>query len=60
MIFDLIEETREMNPKYGRVLELLATDYDKGEIVSELKLGKSQGYDVIKKAQAFVKELYNS
>ena len=59
MIFDLIEEAKEMNPKYGRVLELLATDHDKGEIVSELKLGKSQGYDVIKKAQAFAKELYN-
>lgn len=59
MIFDLIEEAKEMNPKYGRVLELLAADYDKGEIVSELKLGKSQGYDVIKKAQAFAKELYN-
>lgn len=59
MIFDLIEEAKEMNPKYGRVLELLATGYDKGEIVSELKLGKSQGYDVIKKAQAFAKELYN-
>ena len=59
MIFDLIEEAKEMNPKYGRVLELLATDHDKGEIVSELKIGKSQGYDVIKKAQAFAKELYN-
>ena len=59
MIFDLIEETKEMNPKYGRVLELLATYHEKGEIVSELKLGKSQGYDVIKKAQAFAKELYN-
>lgn len=59
MIFDLIEEAKEMNPKYGRVLELLATDHKKGEIVSELQLGKSQGYDVIKKAQAFAKELYN-
>lgn len=59
MIFELIEEAKGMNPKYGRVLELLAADYDKGEIVSELKLGKSQGYDVIKKAQAFAKELYN-
>ena len=59
MIFDLIEEAKEMNPKYGRVLELLATDHDKGEIVSELKLGKSQGYDVIKKAQAFAKDLYS-
>ena len=59
MIFDLIEEAKKMNPKYGRVLELLATEHNKGEIVSELKLGKSQGYDVIKKAQAFAKELYN-
>ena len=59
MIWDLIEEAKEMNPKYGRVLELLATDHEKGEIVSELKLGKSQGYDIIKKAQAFAKELYN-
>ena len=59
MIFDLIEEVKETNPKYGRVLELLASDHEKGEIVSELKLGKSQGYDIIKKAQAFAKELYN-
>lgn len=59
MISDLIEEAKKMNPKYGKVLELLAADYEKGEIVSELKLGKSQGYDVIKKAQVFAKELYN-
>lgn len=59
MICDLISEVTALNPKYGRVLELLAADHDRGDIISELSLGKSQGYEVIKNAQAFAKELFD-
>ena len=55
---DLIEEVCQKNSKYGRILELIAQDYDKGEILTELKLGKSQGYEGIKRAQVLAKELF--
>lgn len=58
VIKDLIAEVAQKNPKYGRILELIAENYDKGEILAELNLGKSQGYEDIKKAQTLVKELF--
>lgn len=58
VIKDLISEVAQKNSKYGRILELIAQDCDKGEILTELKLGKSQGYEDIKQAQAIAKELY--
>lgn len=59
VIKDLIVEVAQKNSKYGRILELIAEDYDKGEILSELHLGKSQGYEDIKRAQDLAKELFN-
>lgn len=58
VIKDLIEEVAQKNSKYGRILELIAEDYVKGEILTELNLGKSQGYEDIKRAQTLVKELF--
>lgn len=58
VIKDLIEEVCQKNSKYGRILELIAQDYDKGAILTDLKLGKSQGYEGIKRAQALAKELF--
>ena len=58
VIKDLIAEVAQKNPKYGRILELIVENYDKGEILAELNLGKSQGYEDIKKAQTLVKELF--
>lgn len=58
VIKDLIAEVAQKNPKYGRILELIAQNHDKGEILAELNLGKSQGYEDIKKAQTLVKELF--
>ncbi|MDO4275856.1 MAG: hypothetical protein Q4D16_19480 [Eubacteriales bacterium] len=58
IIDDLIRQVGEINPKYGRILELIKSDYSKGEILSELSLGKSQGYADIKAAQKLAKNLY--
>ncbi|MBR1635701.1 MAG: hypothetical protein IJ682_11670 [Lachnospiraceae bacterium] len=59
IIKDLIAEVKKANPKYGRILELLGMNYSKGQILKELKLGKSQGYEDIKAAQKMARDLYN-
>lgn len=58
VIKDLIAEVCKKNSKYGKILELIVEDYDRGEILAELNLGKSQGYEDIKRAQALIKELF--
>lgn len=58
VIKDLIAEVSQKNLKYGRILELIVEDYDRGEILSELNLGKSQGYEDIKRARELAKELF--
>lgn len=58
VIKDLIAEVSQINSKYGRILELIVEDYDRGEILSELNLGKSQGYEDIKRARDLAKELF--
>lgn len=58
MISDLIAEVGKKNKKYGDILQLLYKEHDKGEILKELSLGKSQGYEDIKRAQAMAKELF--
>lgn len=60
IIDNLICQVREMNPHYGRILDLICEDYTKGQILDELGLGKSQGYADIKAAQALAKKLYFS
>ena len=47
-----------INPKYGRILELLGQNRSKGQILEELNLGKSQGYADIKAAQKMARDLY--
>lgn len=59
IIDDLIKEVATVNPKYGRILQLLYEGNTKGEILKLLGLGKSQGYTDINSAQKMVKELYN-
>ncbi len=58
VISDLIAEVKKANPKYGRILELLGQDRTKGQILKELNLGKSQGYDDIKAAQKMARDLF--
>lgn len=58
IIQDLLKKIHEINPKYGRILDLICEDYTKGQILDELGLGKSQGYVDIKAAQALAKKLY--
>jgi hypothetical protein len=58
IINDLLKQVHIINPKYGRILDLICEDYTKGQILDELNLGKSQGYADIKAAQALAKKLY--
>ena len=58
MIRDLIKQVRNINPKYGRILDLICKDFTKGEILAELNLCKSQGYADIKAAQTLARKLY--
>lgn len=61
MIFKmLIEELNDLDENYGRIIELLADGYDKGEILDivDLGKGKTQGYAFISKTQKLAKELY--
>jgi len=58
IIKELIAEVKGINPKYGRILELLGQDRSKGQILEELNLGKSQGYADIKAAQKMARDLY--
>jgi len=64
IIDDLIRQVREMNPRYGRILDLLKQEYTKGEILDvilkEYRIKKTQGYSEIKAAQKLAKELYNA
>lgn len=58
IIRDLIKQVHNINPKYGRILDLICKDFTKGEILEELSLGKSQGYTDIKAAQTLARKLY--
>ena len=58
IIDDLLKQIYIINPKYGRILDLICEDYTKGQILEELHLGKSQGYADIKAAQELAKKLY--
>ncbi len=58
IIDDLLKQIHVINPKYGRILDLICADYTKGQILDELHLGKSQGYADIKAAQELAKKLY--
>ena len=58
IIDDLIRDVGEIDPKYGRIISLLAKGRTKGDILKELSLGKSQGYDDIKAAQELAYKLY--
>lgn len=58
IIRDLIKQVHNINPKYGRILDLICEDYTKGQILDELHLGKSQGYADIKAAQTLARKLY--
>lgn len=58
IINDLLKQVHIINPKYGRILDLICENYTKGQILEELHLGKSQGYADIKAAQELAKKLY--
>ena len=64
IIDDLIRQVREMNPRYGRILDLLKQECTKGEILdallSEYGIKKTQAYSEIKAAQKLAKDLFNA
>lgn len=57
-INDLLKQIHIINPKYGRILDLICKDYTKGQILEELHLDKSHGYADIKAAQELARKLY--
>lgn len=59
IIKDLIKEVSEINPKYRKIITLLSKNRKKGDILKELRLGKSQGYEDIKAAQKLAYQLYH-
>ncbi len=59
IIDELINDVRAINPKYGRILELLGKNRTKWQILEELHLGKTQGYADIKATQKLAHDLYN-
>lgn len=58
-IDELITEVKEMDAKSGAILELLRADTKKGDILKQLGLGKSQGYEDIKTAQKLARTVRN-
>lgn len=56
---ELITELSEKDSKYGKIIKLLDDGMTKKEILKELNLGKSQGYEDIKAAQEAAKKIYN-
>ena len=64
IIDDLIHQVREMNPRYGHILDLLKQEYTKSEILDELLseygIKKTQAYSEIKAAQKLAKDIYNA
>ncbi|HEL9636230.1 TPA: hypothetical protein U0579_001012 [Streptococcus suis] len=58
---ELIDVVYQRNEKYGKILKLIYQDVtiSKQEIIKQLGLKKTQGYDAIKKAHALAKEVYN-
>ena len=64
IIDDLIRQVHEMNPRYGRILDLLKQETPKGEILDallrEYGIKKTQAYAEIKAAQKLAKDLYNA
>lgn len=60
VVEDLVAELSEIDPKYGRIIELLDNGLTKKQILKELDLGKSQGYTDIKKAQKKARDLYDA
>ncbi|MCI7107143.1 MAG: hypothetical protein MR945_04600 [Agathobacter sp.] len=59
IIETLITDVSTINPKYGIILEMLCQNYQKGDILRKLELGKSQGYVDIKTAQKLAYDLYH-
>ncbi|WP_058353617.1 hypothetical protein [Acetivibrio ethanolgignens] len=61
MVFNmLIDDLNNQDPKYGKIITLLADGYKKGEVLDlvDLGKGKTQGYSFIEKAQKAARELY--
>ena len=61
MIDDLINEVSLKYPKAGPIFSLLMGDPQISNALKkiDLKKGKSQAYEYVKKMQTYAKELYN-
>lgn len=57
----LIEDLNKQDPNYGRVITMLREGHKKGKIVEAVnpEVGKSQGYEYIKKVQVIAKAIWD-
>ena len=59
LFFQLLDVLRKKDPQCANIISLLMREYTHGEIISQLGMGKSQGYEKIKKAQTIFKSMYD-
>lgn len=58
VVDDLINAVSERNNKAGRIIQLLYDQKTRGEIIKLMGLGKSQGYEDIRKAIELARDIY--
>lgn len=54
----LIKSLEAIEPRYAKIIQLIMQGYTASEIISDINLNKSRGYQEIKNAQKLAKELY--
>ena len=55
----LLEQLEAKEPRYAKILTLVAAGYTSAEIIEKIELAKSRGYQEINNAMKLAKELYN-
>lgn len=54
----LLQRLEEKEPRYAKIIRLLAEDFTPAEIIERIHLNKSRGYQEIHNAQKLAKKLY--
>lgn len=55
----LIKKLEEKEPRYAKIIQLIAMDFTPTEVIEKIHLNKSRGYQEIRNAQNLAKKLYN-
>ena len=59
MLSELISHVQEIDPNYGRILQLLSDGFSHREIAAETGMGKSTVSDKVRKIKEIVKDLFD-